>query len=103
MKKEDKKDEEWETMLEYALPDRLTEEEKAVIRNNVDVLLSCAKQKTLDRVARMIEAIHKETHCGIEEDYEERELCESARLIDNLKSHMKEMKRNKKYQLIKLK
>ena len=40
--------EEWETMLEYALPDKLTEEEKTVIRNNVGVLISRAEQRIKD-------------------------------------------------------
>ena len=35
-----KPSQEWETMLEYALPERLTEEEKVIIRNNVSNLLS---------------------------------------------------------------
>ena len=45
-------------MLEYALPDKLTEEEKMVIRNNVSVLLSSLhaqheKEQDLTKVNRV--------------------------------------------------
>lgn len=34
------KESEWESTLEYALPDRLTDDEKQIIRNNVSLIIS---------------------------------------------------------------
>lgn len=47
----------WQTMLEYALPDKLTEEEKQVIRNNVENLLARQKEEIIEKVEKIVKDI----------------------------------------------
>lgn len=44
---------EWETILEYSLPDKLWEEEKRVIRNNVESILSSERQRVREEIEKM--------------------------------------------------
>lgn len=47
---------EWDTALEYALPHKLTEDEKQVIRNNVNLAITTAVAK---RDAYLVEEVEK--------------------------------------------
>ncbi len=44
----------WQTQLEYALPDKLTAKEKQVIKNSVEVLLAQEKEKWMKKVIDII-------------------------------------------------